>query len=162
MFHTDSMDAVFDRMLALSRALDHTLTPEQTRGANYGGARQQLWLPVVDVYETDNAFVIDADLPGVHPENVEISFEQGALTLKGTRAPALKTPEQGELRVFIAERITGGFARTVRLPEYVDGEKIEARYANGVLTVTVPKAPAALPRKIAIKAAESDSRRLNA
>jgi HSP20 family protein len=111
----------------------------------------QLWLPPVDAYETNDSFVIEADLPGVHPENVEISFEQNTLTIAGTRAPTLPATEKTELRVYTAERVNGAFARSVRLPEYVDGEKIEARYTNGVLTVTVPKAPSALPRKIAIR-----------
>jgi HSP20 family protein len=157
---TSPFNTVFDRMLTLSRAFDQALTDRDWTSGS-GAGRGQLWLPPVDSYETDNAFVIEADLPGVHQENVEISFEQNVLTLKGTRAPTLQAPEKGELRVYTAERASGAFARSVRLPEYVDGEKIEASYQDGVLTIRVPKAPSALPRKIAIKGS-SDSRRLNA
>ena len=149
---------VVDRMLALNRAFDQALGSE---GSPTWGNRAQFWLPVVDVYETDSAFVVEADLPGVHQENVEISFEQNTLTLKGTRAPTLQTPSQGELRVYTAERVSGDFARTIRLPEYVDGDRIEAHYANGVLTITVPKAQSARPRKIAIKNA-GGTKQLNA
>ena len=93
--------------------------------------------------------------------NVEISFEQNTLTLKGTRGPTLQRPENGELRLYTAERVSGDFARSIRLPDYVDGERIEAQYTNGVLTITVPKAESALPRKIAIKSV-GESKQLNA
>ena len=156
---TNSLNSVFDRMLSLSRALeqggDSFAPPSATRG--------QFWMPPLDVYETESAFVVEADLPGVHPENVEINFEQNTLTLRGTRAPTFQAPERGELRAYSLERTTGAFARSVRLPEYVDGNQIEATYANGVLTVTVPKAQSARPRKIAIKTTESQSqKKLNA
>ena len=137
---------VFDRMMTLSRAMDDAMG-----GAVSGrGARSQLWLPVVDCYETENAFVIAADLPGVDSNEVDISFEQNTLTISGARKATVQAPEQGELRLHLAERVSGQFARSIRLPEYVDAEKIDADYNNGVLTVTVPKAAAAKPRKIAI------------
>lgn len=146
---TNAFAPVFDRMLTLSRALDQALANDQTWPE---GTRQGFWLPNVDTYETRGSFVIEADLPGVHPENVDISFEQGSLTLKGTRAPTLAVPEEGEFRVYVAERPHGAFARSIRLPEYVDGERIEANFHNGVLTINVPKAPNAVPRKITVKA----------
>ncbi len=144
---------VFDRMLSMHRAFDQALGSE---GTPTWGTRPQFWLPVVDVYETDSAFVIEADLPGVHQENVDISFEQGTLTIRGTRAPTVKTPEKGELRVFSAERVSGSFIRSVRLPEYVDSEKIEATYDNGVLTVHIPVAEKAKPRKIEVSGASGE------
>ena len=159
MLTTNSLNTVFNRMYTLSRALDQALGSDFTWSNT--GSRPQLWLPAIDAYETEKAYVVEADLPGVHPENVEISFEQNTLTIKGTRAPTLQTPEKGELRVYTAERVSGDFARSVRLPEYVEGDKIEANYANGVLTVTVPKAQSALPRRIAIRGV-GESKQLNA
>jgi HSP20 family protein len=150
MMTTNTFNNVLDRMLTLSRAFDQTFGADWS--PTWTGTRHgQLWLPPVDCYETQDAFVVEADLPGVHPENVEISFEQNTLTIKGTRAPTLQAPEKGELRVYTAERLSGDFARSVRLPEYVEGDRIEANYSNGVLTITVPKAQSALPRKIAIR-----------
>ena len=148
-------NTMLDRMLTLARAMDESI------GANGTQDRRSLWFPALDVYETEGAYVAELDLPGVHPENVDISFEQGTLTIRGTRAPTVKTPEKGELRVFSAERVSGAFVRSVRLPEYVDGEKIEATYTNGVLTVTIPKAAAARPRKIAIRSGESASKQID-
>src|SRR5215211_1870201 len=118
---------VFDRMLTLSRAMDQALAEGWTP-TNTESRRTQVWLPVVDCYETENTLVIEADLPGVHPENVEVSFEKGTLTLKGTRGPTIQAPEKGEFRVYSAERVSGSFARSIRLPDYVDGEKVEAVY----------------------------------
>ena len=157
---TNARDTLFDRVALARRALDHALGADQEPTSSGGSARNQLWLPPVDVYETDTSYVIEADLPGVHLENVDISFEQNTLTITGTRAPTLQAPEKGELRVYTAERASGNFTRSVRLPEYVEGEKIQASYADGVLHVTVPKAESAKPRKIAIRGA-GEAKQLN-
>jgi HSP20 family protein len=168
---TNTFNSVLDRMLTLSRALDQTFGSDQPTASLWdthaAPSRGQFWFPALDAYETETSYVVELDLPGVHPENVDISFEQNTLTVRGTRAPTLQAPEKGELRVYNAERVSGAFARAVRLPEYVEGERIEAHYANGVLTITVPKAQSALPRKIAVKTAgevksSTESKRLNA
>ena len=154
---TYPLDAMFDRMLGLSRQMDQAFSGRPFGQASSGSGRPQLWLPPVDTYETEHAFVIEADLPGLHQENIDVHFEQGTLTLTGRRGPTLPAQENGKLRVYSSERLSGAFSRSIRLPEYVDGEKIEATYTNGVLTVRVPKSPAALPRKIsvAVNAAET-------
>jgi HSP20 family protein len=103
--------------------------------------------------ERADAYLITAELPGVSPASVDISFENNTLTLRGTKEPSIKPQENEELRVYTAERVGGTFERAVRLPEYVEGNKIEAAYEHGVLTITVPKAQAARPRKIEIKTA---------
>ena len=95
---------------------------------------------------------ITAELPGVDPATVDISFENNTLTLSGTKQPSVVPQEKDELRVYTAERLSGSFERAVRLPEYVEGDKISANYTNGVLTITVPKAEAARPRKITVNA----------
>jgi HSP20 family protein len=152
---TTTYPTLFDRMLDWSRQMDEVLSRAST-GLADSPIRSQLWLPAVDLYETDTEFVISADLPGVHQENVDIQFDRGTLTISGTRAATLPVQkENGQLRVFSSERLSGTFSRSIRLPEHVDPEHIEATYAQGVLTLKVPKAKGALPRKIAIKAAES-------
>ncbi len=147
-------DTVLDRMLGLSRAVDQAL-------ATGGPARRQLWVPALDTYETEDAYVVELDLPGVHAENVELSFERGTLTISGSRAATLPAgTQQGDgqkLRVHVAERTSGGFARAVRLPEYVDGERIEASLSDGVLSVRVPKANGALPRKITVRSGAANA-----
>lgn len=132
-----------DRMLTLNRAFD------QAFGAAAGA---RVWVPALDVAERGDAYVVHADLPGVSPEAVDISFEQNVLTIRGTKPASHDAQTEGEIRVFAAERVQGSFERSIRLPEFVDAEQIGATFTNGVLTVTVPKAKAAQPRKISINA----------
>jgi HSP20 family protein len=127
--------------MTLNRAFDQALST---------GARA--WVPAVDVVEKKDAYVFYAELPGVDASAVDVKFEQNVLTIRGTKKSTIDAAA-GELRVYAAERITGAFERSVRLPEFVDGERISAEFTNGLLTVTVPKAQAAQPRKIEIKPA---------
>jgi HSP20 family protein len=152
-------DTIFDRMLGLSRQMDEAFSGRAFGTASSSG-RPQLWLPAVDTYETEHAFVIEADLPGVRQENIDVHFEQGTLTITGRRAPTLPASEKGKLRIYSSERLSGAFSRSIRLPEYVDGEKIEATYDNGVLTVRVPKAAGALPRKIAVAVQSTEAKQI--
>jgi HSP20 family protein len=166
MLTTNTRNTLFDRVASMQRALDQALGFDPGFGfaptwGTPAGASGQVWLPPLDVYETDNAYVVEADLPGVHLENVDISFEQGTLTIKGTRGPTIQLPEKSELRVYSAERATGNFARSIRLPDYVEGDKIEASYADGVLHIHIPKAQSAVPRKITIRGT-SERKQLNA
>ena len=140
---TRSMIPSLDRML-FDRDLDRAFT---LRGA------KRFFAPALDVVERPDAYLVSAELPGIDPSHVEISFENNTLTLRGTKHPWLQMPENGELRVYTAERLSGTFERAVRLPEYVEGDRIEASYENGVLTISIPKAEAARPRKIEIKGA---------
>ena len=137
---TSQLLPTFNRVLAFDRELDRLMTVNGKR----------FFVPSLDVVERADAYLISAELPGVDPAGVDISFENNTLTLRGTKQPSLKQ-ENEELRVYTAERLSGDFERAVRLPEYVEGDRIEATYANGVLTITVPKAKAALARKIEIK-----------
>ena len=134
-----------DRMLTLNRALD------QAFGGAAAGAR--VWVPAMDVAERRDAYVVHAELPGVSPDQVDVSFEQNVLTIRGSKPASYNSANDGELRLFAAERVHGGFERAVRLPEFVDAERIEASFANGLLTVTVPKAKAAQLRKITVNVA---------
>lgn len=139
---TSQLMPTFNRVVAFDREIDRLL--------NLNGKR--FFVPTLDVVERADTYIVSAELPGVDPAGVEISFENNTLTLRGTKQPSLKPQENEELRVYTAERLSGDFERGVRLPEYVEGDKIEATYAQGVLTITVPKAVAARARRIEIKA----------
>jgi len=153
---TTNYPTLFDRMLDWSRQVDEAMQSRQAAGVADAPSRTQLWLPPIDLYETEKAFVIEADLPGVHQENVEINFDRGTLTISGTRGATLPSQENrdSQLRGFSAERISGNFSRSIRLPQHVDADRIEATFAQGVLSLKVPKSQGALPRKIAITAAK--------
>ena len=132
-----------DRMLTLNRAFD------QAFGATFT-AGDRVWAPALDVVEKKDSYLVYAELPGVDASDLDISFEQNVLTLRGTKKPAIDPSKDGEVRIHASERVGGSFERAVRLPEFVDGEKIGAEFVNGLLTVTVPKAKAAQIRKIEI------------
>jgi HSP20 family protein len=155
-----NFNSVFDRLMSASQALDEAAY--RTQANPEGRDRTQLWLPPVDIYETENAIMVEADLPGVHQENVDIQFDRNTLTLSGTRAATLPAKDKAsQLRVFSSERLSGGFSRSIRLPEHVDAEKISATFTDGVLRVTIPKSSVAVPRKIAI-GTQVESRAINA
>ena len=106
------------------------------------------WAPAVDIKEEPAQFVIHADLPGVDIKDIEITLENGVLTLKGQRAAEKKEETQQYRRI---ERVRGTFLRRFSLPDAVDAEKVAARCKDGVLEVVVPKREAAQPRRIAIE-----------
>jgi len=105
------------------------------------------WSPAVDVYETENELVLKADVPDVDPKNVEVQFENGTLTLKGTRKFDEEKNGKGYHRI---ERSYGSFVRAFSLPETVDPEKVKAEFKNGVLTVTLQKKEVVKPRAIPV------------
>lgn len=146
MVTTRSLNSTLDRMLTLNRALDEAF--------NAGvSATNRVWVPAVDVVERKDAYVMYAELPGVDVSRIDVSFEHNVLTIRGTKPGSIDASKDGELRVFAAERVTGAFERSLRLPEFVNGDQIGADFTNGVLTITVPKAQAAQPRRIEVKPA---------
>jgi HSP20 family protein len=102
------------------------------------------WTPPVDIFETADSFVVTAELPGLQRADIEIRYQDGQLTLQGTR----RTPEVSCERYHRVERGHGGFFRRFALPTTIDPEGIAADLKDGVLTVTVPKSAAAIPRRI--------------
>src|SRR3954463_2917916 len=146
MLHARSLNSTLDRMMSLNRVLDQAMN-----GSWPTESASRVWVPALDIVEKRDAYVVVAELPGVSQNNVELSFEQNVLTIRGQKNPSLDPSQDGELRVYTAERVSGAFERAIRLPEFVDSEKIGAELRDGLLTITVPKATAAQPRKIEIK-----------
>jgi HSP20 family protein len=140
-----SMTNTLDRMLTLNRALDEAFTNSVN-----GNEAARLWVPAIDLFEKKDAYVVRAELPGVERSNIEITFEKSVLTISGQK-PALTEGRDEEIRVFAAERVSGSFSRSLRMPEHIDGDRIEAEYRDGLLTVTIPKAEIAQPRRIELK-----------
>ena len=141
-----SLNSTLDRMLTLNRVLDEALA-----GSFTGASEQRAWVPALDVVERPDAYLIAVEVPGVDPASIDISFEPNMLTVRGSKPMGFELSKNTELRVYSAERVVGNFERSVRLPEFVDGDKIAAEFVHGVLFLTVPKVQAAQPRKIQIK-----------
>ena len=117
-------------------------------GAPTTAADSGAWLPPVDIHEEANQFALHVDLPGVDPKAVEITADQGVLTIRGQREDVRREPREGYRRV---ERITGEFQRRFSLPDTANAEGISAHGANGMLEIVIPKMVKAAPRKIAVK-----------
>jgi HSP20 family protein len=110
------------------------------------------WVPAVDIHEYANRFELYVDVPGVDPNSVELTLEDGVLTLSGVRAAKGSTNGADEPQLQRIERSQGQFYRRFVLPETVDSDKVNATGKDGVLTVTIPKQPKAMPRRIQIGA----------
>jgi HSP20 family protein len=108
--------------------------------------------PAVDVVEKEKAYEITAELPGMDESNIDVKFSDGTLTIKGEKR---EEKEEKKKDFYLSERRYGSFQRSFSVPDGVDGDKIEAGFKNGVLTVTLPKTPEAQKseKKIAIKKA---------
>jgi len=105
------------------------------------------WAPPVDIYETEDAIVLKAELPGVDPKDVEVRVEDNTLYLKGERQFEKEVKEQNYHRV---ERSYGSFARSFSLPNSISADKVKAEYKDGLLTLTMPKREEAKPKTIKI------------
>ncbi len=112
-------------------------------------AVERAWNPAFDITEDAGKILLEADLPGLDQQAVDIQVEENVLTVKGERKLSRSKDESGELyRRY--ERVSGNFERTFRVPPTVDAEKISASMKDGVLTLLLPKKPEALPRQIKI------------
>lgn len=116
-----------------------------SQAAGNEGVTAADWVPAVDIRELDDAFTITADLPGVLPKDIEVSTENGALVIKGTRDTSKREEREGYKRI---ERVHGTFFRRFTLPDTADVEKIQAKSEHGVLEVRIPKHERLQPRKI--------------
>ncbi len=131
----NEMDRLFDR------AFEDSPLSQWQPSTNWGLA--------LDVAENDDAFIVTASVPGMKPEDIDITISDNVLTIKGE----FKSDETiNEDSYHIRERRFGSFGRSINLPSMVDSDDVEAQYENGVLTLTVPKAEEVKPRRIEVKA----------
>lgn len=133
-------------MLTLWNQFDDLFNDESLR------ARRSLarsFTPLVDIEEQKDAYVLTADVPGIKPEEIEITVEDGVLTVKGERRAESRQEKDGYRRY---ERSFGAFRRSFVLPKGVRGERVEASVDSGQLVVRVPKPEAATPTKVTVRA----------
>jgi HSP20 family protein len=130
----------------LNRAVEE-LFGELARPGYEGQENIRPWQPLVDIVETEQAYEVRAELPGIAKEDVQLAIENNVLTLSGERKFEKDVNKESYHRI---ERAYGSFSRSFTLPARVDAERVEARYENGLLTVAIPKAAEARPRKIEI------------
>jgi HSP20 family protein len=131
-------------VFGLRREIDRLF--EDTFG---GDARRTGWAPAVDVREDNKEIVLEVELPGIRPDDVEVTAENGVLTIRGEKQSASSEAQEG--RYHVIERSYGSFTRSFQLPSGVDERRIEAEFEHGLLNVRIPKAALAQPRKIEIR-----------
>ena len=105
------------------------------------------WMPLVDIREEADRFVLYADIPGVDPQDIEVQMDKGLLTIKGERSTESTSETERYSRV---ERVHGSFHRRFALPDSADAEGITASGSNGVLRIVIPKKPESTPRRIQV------------
>jgi HSP20 family protein len=115
-------------------------------------AGQRRWIPAMDLVETDNHFVLRADLPGMSEQDVKIELQDNVLTVSGERKTEHEERKEGYFRL---ERASGAFSRSLTLPEGIDANSVKATFNNGVLEIQVPKPEARQPQKVEISVAGS-------
>jgi HSP20 family protein len=135
----------FQEMLNLRRTVDRLFDNSSTDNA---WAHSATWGLAVDVVENKDDFIVKASVPGIKPEDLDISYASDTLTIKGE----VKTENEVEENQYhLRERRYGSFSRSINLPTKIKDDAIEASYQNGVLSLRLPKAEEIKPKRIAIK-----------
>ena len=140
----------FRDMMTLRQAMDKLFEDSFVRPASFGS----LSVPdvAIEMKETDSDIVIKAELPGVMPNDVDVSIAEGVLTVKGEHK---EEKEEKETNYYRRELKYGSFSRSVNLPAVVNADQAEAVFENGILTLTLPKAEEAKPRQIKVKTTQA-------
>jgi HSP20 family protein len=138
-------NAPFYGPTTLNRVLEDFFRHSRPSDSGEEEVAQSTWTPAVDVKETDNALTLFVELPGVEKDGIDISLENGVLTVSGERR--IDEDQESYRRV---ERLYGSFSRAFRVPRDVDAVRVKASYDKGVLQLELPKVEAAKPRQIKI------------
>ena len=133
-----------DEMAQMSPMLAHALGLHTQQGS----ATATAWAPALDISERKDAYLVTVELPGLKPEDLDITMEDGLLTIQGERQFTQESSEQQFHRV---ERRYGAFRRSITLPAHVTAEGIQASFEDGVLQILVPKAEEAKPKRIQVR-----------
>ncbi len=115
----------------------------------WGSPEERRWMPAIDIFEKDNKFVVKAELPGMNEEDIDVSVVGDTLTIKGEKKTESEVKDKDYYR---SERSYGSFMRSISLPATVNADKIEAKYEDGVLEVSLPKVAEVKPKKVKVSA----------
>jgi HSP20 family protein len=139
-----------DEMAQMNPTLAHALGLHSQQG----NARTTAWAPALDISERKDAYLVTVELPGLTPEDLDITMEDGLLTIQGERQFTSESSEQQYHRV---ERRYGAFRRAITLPAHVTAEGIQASFEDGVLQILVPKAEEATPKRIKVRPGRTEA-----
>jgi HSP20 family protein len=133
-----------DEMAQMNPTLAHALGLHTQQASG----RSSAWAPALDISERKDAYLVTVELPGLKPEDLDITMEDGLLTIQGERQFTSESSEQQFHRV---ERRYGAFRRSITLPAHVTAEGIQASFEDGVLQILIPKAEEAKPKRIQVR-----------
>ena len=142
----------FGKLLSSEDRFNRLFTQVFPRFFDEGDASMTTWMPAVDIYETEHALTLKAELPGVDPKDIEARVEDGTLYLKGERKFEKESKKENYHRI---ERTYGSFMRSFALPTSVDADKVSAEYKDGVLTLTLPKKEEAKAKTITVQTSKN-------
>ncbi len=137
----------FREMMQLQNAVDRIFESELASTLPLWRQSATAWMLPLDVIETEDEFIVKASIPGISPDELDISLTDNVLTIKGE----IKVEEAEDVRYHLRERRFGMFQRSISLPVPVNSNKVEAVYENGVLTLHIPKVEEVKPKHISIK-----------
>lgn len=146
----------FRDVTSLRSAMDRLMEQAIVRPGTFFAAGQQAFAPLMNVSEQGNRYLVQVMLPGVRADDVELMVRQNTLTVKGHWGEPLagEQREQGKQVTWLLQEFAGGeFSRTVTLPKSIAGERVEAQFEDGILSITLPLAEHEQPRQISIKSA---------
>ena len=139
----------FRNMTTLQDRINRVFDEAANRSRDYDDEVSKCeWRPIVDIYDTDKAIIINAELPGLNKDDIALDIKENILTLKGERKIAQEIEEESYYR---RERCFGTFERAFTLPSAIDPEKITANFKDGILKVEIPKPAEKKPKQISIK-----------
>jgi HSP20 family protein len=141
----------FQDLLSLQDEMNRVFNRAAGRSTDTSGQAARAWAPALDIAERKDAYLVTVELPGVNPDDINVTLENNLLTIQGERRQASESADQQFHRI---ERAYGSFRRSVSLPSTVQADAIQASYDDGLLRLVVPKAEEAKPKKIAITAGE--------
>lgn len=131
----------------INKLFEQTFFPQYKNEPDYSNLETSQWTPAVDIKEGKEGFKLKVDLPGIDKKNIDISMDNGVLSIQGERADEIK--EEGD-NYYRVERVSGKFYRRFALPETADADRVQANMAKGVLEITIPKKEIAQPKAIQI------------
>ncbi len=149
----------FQEALTLHDAMNQLFSQSFVRPGWTAGSTQAWYVPI-DVYETEQGYHVRALLPGIRPEDIDLTVQQNSLSLKGQVHPSVKEDQQ--VTWLMQEIGAGTFERTLTFPKPIDTEKLETSYENGVLSILIPLTESSRPKRISVAGGQQQQRMVEA
>lgn len=149
----------FQEALTLHDAMNQLFAQSFVR-PGWTTSSSQAWTVPIDVFETEQGYQVRALLPGMNPEDIDLTVQQNTLSMKGEFHPSVKEGQQ--MTWLIQEIGSGTFERTLTFPKPIDADKLETNYVNGVLSILIPLTESSRPKRISVSGSQQQQRMVEA